>query len=77
MNIFLPPLFQVWDDGIKEQQIWDSNSSGPCDLAPKETKMFNSFSSPVTVQLFVFQVPKALYKLMDSACWGPRFSITC
>ncbi|KAB0397040.1 hypothetical protein E2I00_018241 [Balaenoptera physalus] len=38
--------------------------------------MLNSFSSFVTVEPSLFQVPKTLYKLMDSAYWGPGFSIT-
>ncbi|TKC43056.1 hypothetical protein EI555_007659 [Monodon monoceros] len=38
--------------------------------------MLNRFSSFVTVEPSVFQVPKALYKLLDSAYWGPGFSIT-
>lgn len=38
--------------------------------------MLNSFSSSATVEPSVFQVPKALHKLMDSAYWGPGFSIT-
>lgn len=54
----------------------DNNNSGPCDLAPKEPKMLNSFSSFATVEPSVFQVPKALHKLMDFAYWGPGFSIT-